>query len=94
MALYGFILLMAGTAYYVLQGAILRAEGEDSLLGRAIGADSKGKASIVAYMVAIPCAFASPWLAGAIYVAVALLWLIPDRRIERVLENAPTGTGH
>jgi uncharacterized membrane protein len=94
MALYGFILLMAGFAYFLLQGAILRAEGPDSLLARAVGADSKSRISLAAYLVAVPCAFASTWVAGGLYVAVALMWLIPDRRIERVLEGAPTGTGH
>jgi uncharacterized membrane protein len=93
MAFYGFILLMAGLSYYMLQGAILRTEGPDSLLARAIGDDFKGKFSIIAYLVAIPSAFVSPWIAGALYTAVALMWLIPDRRIERVLDGPPAGTG-
>jgi uncharacterized membrane protein len=94
MAFYGFILMMAGSAYYIMQGAILRNEGPDSLLARALGADFKGKASIVTYILAIPCAFASPWISGALYVAVALMWLVPDRRIERVLADAPGGAAH
>ncbi len=87
MAFYGAILLMAAIAYFVLQGAILCAEGSDSLLARAIGGDFKGKFSPVAYLVAIPSAFLSPWISGAIYLGVALMWLIPDRRIERVLSD-------
>ncbi len=94
MAFYGVILLMAGFAYFLLQGAILRGEGPDSLLARAVGADAKSKLSLAAYIVAVPCAFASPWISGALYVAVALMWLIPDRRIERVLAEAPSGSAH
>jgi uncharacterized membrane protein len=93
MAFYGLIMLMAGLAYFLLQGAIIRTEGSDSLLARALGADFKGKLSLVAYVVAIPSAFFSPWIAGALFVAVSLMWLIPDRRIERVLDGPPGGTG-
>ena len=84
-ALYGFVLLMAAVAYFILQTTIIAAQGEDSLLRRAIGNDWKGKLSPVFYLVAIVTAFASHWTAKAIYVAVALIWLIPDRRIERAL---------
>jgi uncharacterized membrane protein len=78
---------MAAIAYYILQRAIIAKEGRDSLLARAIGKDWKGKLSTVLYFVAIPLAFVSSWIAGGIYVFVALLWLIPDPRIERKLEK-------
>ena len=84
-AAYGVVLLMAGIAYYVLQQLIIVEQGQDSLLASAIGRDWKGKLSPVAYLTAIPLAFASPWIASAIYILVALTWLIPDRRIERIL---------
>lgn len=88
MALYGAVLLMAAIAYFVLQGAIIRSQGPDSLLKHAIERDLKGKASMILYAVAIPCAFVSTWISGAIYVLVALMWLIPDRRIERVIAGS------
>jgi len=84
-ALYGVVLLMAGTAYWFLARAIIATEGPDSLLAQAIGEDNKGKASVAAYAVAIPLAFVFPWLAQIVYVGVALVWMIPDRRIERLL---------
>jgi uncharacterized membrane protein len=84
-ALYGVVLLLAGISYYVLQLAILRLEGPTSTLARAIGRDFKGKLSPVAYALAIPLAFVREWLAWALYVGVALMWLLPDRRIERVI---------
>jgi uncharacterized membrane protein len=84
-AVYGGVLLLAAVAYYLLQGAILRVEGPGSLLATAVGADVKGKVSPLCYAIAIPLAFVSPWIANGLYVAVALMWLIPDRRIERVL---------
>jgi uncharacterized membrane protein len=86
-AIYGVVLLMAGVAYWILQSALIRCERSDSLLAMAVGSDFKGKISPVLYLFAIPAAFVSPWLAGAIYVAVALIWLIPDRRIERVIDH-------
>jgi uncharacterized membrane protein len=86
-AAYGFVLLMAGIAYYVLQRLIIVDQGPHSLLAAAIGRDWKGKLSPLAYLAAIPLAFVSPWIATAIYTAVALAWLIPDRRIERILAN-------
>jgi uncharacterized membrane protein len=88
-ALYGVILLMAAIAYYVLQQAIVTGQGRGGLLARAVGGDLKGKLSPFLYLVAIPSAFFSQWIAGAIYVLVALIWLVPDRRIERAL--AQTG---
>jgi TMEM175 potassium channel family protein len=85
-ALYGVVLLMAAIAYYILQRAIVAENGRGGLLARAIGRDVKGKISPVLYAVAIPAAFLQAWIAYALYVAVALIWLIPDRRIERTLE--------
>ncbi|HTO88379.1 MAG TPA: TMEM175 family protein [Thermoanaerobaculia bacterium] len=84
-ALYGAVLLMAAIAYWILQQRIIASQGEDSLLRRAIGSDWKGKLSPVVYLVAIPTAFWSPWVAEGLYVFVALIWLVPDRRIENVL---------
>jgi uncharacterized membrane protein len=86
-AVYGFVLLMAAIAYYVLERSIIAQQGRDSLLASAIGRDRKGKLSPVLYLAAIPLAFVSPWIASSLYLFVALLWLIPDRRIERVLEK-------
>jgi TMEM175 potassium channel family protein len=84
-ALYGVPLLMAGVAYYILQRAIIANEGGASVLSAAVGRDAKGKISPILYLIAIPSAFLSQWMAGAIYVAVALMWLVPDRRIERAM---------
>jgi len=85
--LYGGVLLMAAIAYYVLQQVIIRAQGPGSILRKAIGRDWKGKLSPVMYLVAMLTTALSPWIAEAIFVAVALVWLIPDRRIEHVLPN-------
>jgi uncharacterized membrane protein len=82
-AAYGVILLLAGIAYLLLQDAILRQEGRNSTLGAAVGSDWKGKTSLLIYAIAIPVAFLRPWMAGALYVVGALMWLVPDRRIER-----------
>ena len=87
MALYGFILLMAGTAYYILQSIIVQSQGKNSLLKKSIGKDYKGNASPLLYIIGIAFSFYSEWLAGAVYVFVALMWLVPDRRIERVVAN-------
>jgi uncharacterized membrane protein len=84
-ALYGIVLLMAAVAYFILQTMIIASQGRESLLRKAIGGDWKGKLSPVLYLVAIIAAFGSHWVAKAIYVLVALIWLVPDRRIERVL---------
>jgi TMEM175 potassium channel family protein len=86
-AVYGVVLLMAALAYYVLQRAIIKQQGGHSVLAAAVGKDLKGKISPVIYVVAIASAFLSRWVAGGLYVLVALIWLIPDRRIERVLEH-------
>ncbi len=89
MALYGCVLLCAAIAYYVLQSLIVAAEGKSSRLAIEIGHDFKGKISPVGYLTGIGAAFLWPWLAGCIYVAMALMWLIPDRRIERVVDEKP-----
>src|ERR1044071_375235 len=86
-AVYGFVLLMAAIAYEILQRAIINKEGQDSLVAQAVGRDWKGKLSPVIYLVAIPLAFLNPWIAGALYVLVALLWFIPEPRIEHKLEK-------
>lgn len=86
-ALYGFILLMAAIAYFILQRNILKIQGKDSALSRALGKDLKGKASPIIYIVAIISSFYSPWMAGALYVLVALIWLIPDKRIEIIFKE-------
>ena len=84
-ALYGFILLMAGFAYWLLQRTIIRSHGNESVLAKAIGNDVKGYGSMLSYAIAIPLAFHQELLADAIYVLVALWWLIPDRRIEHAV---------
>jgi TMEM175 potassium channel family protein len=84
-ALYGVSLLMAAIAYWVLQRAIMVNQGPDSLLAVAVGNDLKGKASPILYVLSIPLAFLSTWMADAIYVGVALMWLVPDKRIENTL---------
>jgi len=86
-AIYGFVLLMAAVAYYVLQRTIIAKEGRESLLAQAVGRDWKGKLSPLLYLAAIPLAFVSPWIAGGLYVFAALLWLIPDPRIEKEIEK-------
>jgi uncharacterized membrane protein len=84
-ALYGVILISAAVAYTILQAAIVAAQGEGSRLKAAIGGDAKGKISLGCYAAAIPLSFVRPWIAIGIYVLVALLWLVPDRRIEEKL---------
>ena len=84
-ALYGVVLLMAAIAYYTLQTVIISNQGRNSVLAKAIGKDMKGKLSPMLYTVAIVSSFFAPWVAHVIYVSVALMWLVPDRRIERVL---------
>jgi uncharacterized membrane protein len=86
-AFYGVILLMAAIAYYLLQLAIIREQGPDSILQKALGRDWKGKLSPLLYIGAIVATLWVPWIAHAIYVAAALIWLIPDRRIENVLPH-------
>jgi uncharacterized membrane protein len=84
-ALYGVVLLMAAIAYYLLQLAIIRSQGRDSILKKAVGRDWKGKLSPVLYITAIVATLLTPWISEGIFVAAALIWLIPDRRIEKVL---------
>jgi len=84
-ATYGAVLLMAAIAYFILQKTIIAQQGQDSLLAKALGSDLKGKLSPVAYVAGIPLAFVNPWISTGLYLAVALAWLIPDQRIERVL---------
>ena len=84
-AAYGTVLLLAGCAYWILTRALVSHHGKDSTLARAVGTDRKGVISVVLYAIAVPLAFLEPRLSCAIYVLVALIWLIPDRRIEKVL---------
>ncbi len=86
-ALYGVTLLMAGSAYFILQQLIIASQGPDSLLKRAVRGDWQGKSSPLIYLAAIPLAFWSPRAAQLLYVLVAMIWLVPDRRIERVLAD-------
>ncbi|PYV90154.1 MAG: hypothetical protein DMG90_09785 [Acidobacteria bacterium] len=90
-AVYGVILLMAAIAYYLLQQAIIRAQGHDSILKKAVGHDWKGKLSLVLYVVAIVATLRSTWIAQGIYAVAALIWLIPDRRINRALQHNSPG---
>jgi len=84
-ALYGFVLLMNGIAYTILTISLVKHHGYESILAKAVGSDFKGKISCLCYIVAIPCAFLHVWISAAIYIAVALIWLVPDKRIERVI---------
>jgi len=84
-AAYGVVLLGAACAYYILTRALLATHGTDSLLAKALGKDFKGKISVVIYAAAIPLAFVQPWIACALYVLVAAIWLTPDRRFEKLL---------
>jgi uncharacterized membrane protein len=81
-AVYGIVLLFAAIAYTVLQAVIVRHQGPTSRLRLAVGNDTKGKLSMLLYLIAIPMAFVNQWISDAIYVTVALIWLVPDRRIE------------
>ncbi|MBA4135640.1 MAG: hypothetical protein C0525_13020 [Flavobacterium sp.] len=87
MMFYGFILLMNGLAYFILQNLILSHHGKDSLLSKALGKDYKGKSSPILYLIAMLCAYKFPSIAGGIYIFVALMWLIPDKRIERIFNE-------
>lgn len=86
-AVYGVVMLMCAIAYFILQREIIKEQGSESIVARAVGDDLKGKISPAAYALAIPLAYVNQWISGALYVAVALMWLIPDRRIERVLAD-------
>ena len=87
MLLYGIILLMAAIAYYILQKTILKSQEPDSLLKKAIGKDLKGKLSPVFYSIGIVCCFLNVWIAGGMYMLVAIMWLIPDKRIEVIINE-------
>src|SRR5437870_2023574 len=89
-ALYGVVLLMAAVAYWILQQLIIASQGPDSILKKAVGGDWKGKLSPILYTIAVPVAFWWQWVSLSLYVLVALLWLIPDRRIENILRNVET----
>ena len=84
-AVYGVVLLLAAVAYFILTRVLIDLHGRESTLADSIGGDRKGKISIVIYAVAIPLAFVQPWIAGACYVIAAIIWLVPDRRIEKKL---------
>ena len=86
-ALYGFVLLMAGTGYWILVRSIVASEGSDSLLAKAIGRDFKGNISLLIYLVGIAFSFYNQWIAQACYVAVACVWLVPDKRIENLMSD-------
>ena len=86
-ALYGAVLLMAGMAYYLLQNRIVAEQGASSTLAASIGGDIKGKVSLLFYVAGIVASFIGPFVAGCIYIFVALMWLVPDRRLARVAET-------
>ena len=86
-ALYGFVLLMAAIAYFILQGRILRQHPEQSALRREFARDIKGKLSPLIYLAAMLAAFRWPWVAWGLYALVAVIWIVPDRRIERALAS-------
>jgi uncharacterized membrane protein len=92
-AVYGIVLLAAAIAYYILQATLLRAEGERSELRVALGSDLKGKLSPLLYCLGIGLSFANRWVGLGVYIAVALIWLVPDRRVERHLTGRPTSPG-
>jgi uncharacterized membrane protein len=85
-AVYGIVLLFAGVAYYILTRSLIRLHGHDSTLATSIGSDTKGKISIAIYAAGILLAFVQPWIANACYVIVAIIWLVPDRRIEKKIK--------
>ncbi len=86
-ALYGFVLFAAGISYYILSRELIRHHGKDSTLATAVGKDAKGVISVVVYFVAIPLSFIYSWLSYALYVLVAIMWIVPDRRIEKTLKQ-------
>lgn len=90
-AVYGIVLLLAGVAYFILTQMLIRLHGRSSTLAKSIGRDKKGAISIIIYAVAVPLAFVRTWLAGAGYILVAIIWLVPDRRIERKAAETPEG---
>ena len=89
-ALYGAVMLFAAIAYYILQSVIVVQQGPDSRLAKSIGRDFKGKVSPVVYVIAMATAFVRPWISCCLYALVALMWLVPDRRLERVVDESGT----
>jgi uncharacterized membrane protein len=87
LAIYGMVLLLAAVAYFILVRALLSLHGRNSVLATALGSDFKGKISMVIYVVAIPLALVKWWISCALYILVAIVWLVPDRRIERTLTH-------
>jgi len=87
MSVYGFILLMCAISYTLLQNKIIKLEGKDSILYKAVEKDKKGKISLACYISAVPLAFVSPWISGLLYTTVALIWIIPDARIEKQINK-------
>src|SRR5262249_49763657 len=90
-AAYGVVQLMAGLAFFILSHVLLAQQGPRSALARALGRDYKGKVSVLVYVVAVPLAFAWPWVACGMYALVAVMWLVPDPRIETTLKERPDG---
>ncbi|HJQ53920.1 MAG TPA: TMEM175 family protein [Gemmatimonadaceae bacterium] len=86
-ALYGVVMALAGIAYYILEATIIHSQGVDSRLKAAVGGEAKGRISVVLYVAAIPLAFVNALISDALYVVVALMWLVPDRRIETLFEE-------
>ena len=84
-AVYGGVLMMAGTAYFVLEVIIIKQQGENSILAKAVGSDLKGKVSIIIYLIAITATLISPLISQGLFIIVAFIWIIPDKRIEKVL---------
>lgn len=93
-AIYGFILLMAGVAYYMLAKALVKLHGENSTLATAVGKDKKGIFSMVIYGIGIAVSFVNPWIAFGLYALVAAIWFLPDRRIEKKLNETNIKPGH
>ncbi|MBV9495388.1 MAG: DUF1211 domain-containing protein [Acidobacteria bacterium] len=88
-AIYGIVLFFSAVAYTILQTVIIRVDGNESLLARAVASDRKGKISLLLYAAAVGLSFVQPWIADLLYVAVAMIWLVPDRRIESRLQTQP-----
>jgi uncharacterized membrane protein len=86
-AMYGVVLMMSGTAWYIMTQALISLHGRESAIAKALGSDVKGKVSVALYLVAIGLAFVETWLSLALYAGVALIWIVPDRRMERVLKE-------
>ncbi len=86
-AAYGFVLLMSAIAYFILQGFIVRYHDNDFALRKAIGKDFKGKISVVLYIAGVALSYVNPWIAIAVYIAVAIMWFVPDKRIEKSINN-------